>query len=97
MNENKIEIALMKLRKVWKQTKTQSGKQRIEFAAKVLKQGISGALIPLTMNQKTSEACDPYLMEYERSQEQESLDSEVSGIQYFTPDFIRILNGSVSQ
>ena len=48
MNEKQIEIALAKLRKAWIQTKTQIGKQRIEFAAKILKQGLSGSLIPLT-------------------------------------------------
>ncbi len=48
MNEKQIEIALAKLRTLYKQTKTKKGREAIYFAARALKQGISGALIPLS-------------------------------------------------
>lgn len=51
MNEKQIEIALAKLRKLYKQTKTIKGREAICFAAKALKQGITGSLIPLSFNE----------------------------------------------
>ena len=51
MNEKRIEISLAKLRKLWLRTKTAKGKAAILFTANTLKQGISGALIPLTLKQ----------------------------------------------
>ncbi len=50
MNEKQIEKRLIGLRNVshmWKQTKTQIGKQRIELAARELKQFLTGSLVPL--------------------------------------------------
>jgi len=89
MNEKQIEIALAKLRKVWKQTKTKVGKDRILFIAKTLKQGISGALIPLTMKNDY----ETVNREFNAEVFTNSTDAVDSGIQYFTPDFIRILQG----
>lgn len=57
MNEKQIEIALAKLRKLYKSTKTIKGREAIAFTAKTLKQGISGALIPLSYNQP-NECCN---------------------------------------
>jgi hypothetical protein len=76
MNEKQIEIALAKLRKLWHQNKTQIGKQRIEFIAK-------------QMNKQLNKQLTGSLIPLQHGNT-ESV-KQVTGIQYFTPDFVRVL------